>query len=932
MSQSRLATIFIACLLSIFFLGTAAPTPPDPPIPPVLITGQILDPQGRVLPGARVELAPIARAGRLEAEPVGTAVSDASGVFSLKVPAAGMWTVRVKAPGYAGAVELTPLLEALELAPIELRPGAPPADPRRKGEVRAGRLTGRVLDRLTGKPVAGAFVWPREDPGAAVRTDPAGAYTLVDSPRGGVLMAAALQHLPAEATVRQGAADSETPEPGPEFVLSPAAAVAGSVVDAKGRPVAGVELAAQTLGAGLPAARLRARSDPQGRFTLGGLDPARAWELRAVRSGFLPATLPLADLKPLPSRSDLRIVLRPGRPALGTVVDEAGRPVAAAEVRVLPAEESGEPDFAGVVRVDSDAKGRFALDTLPASRVDLEVRARGFVPTLARGLAIAPGEGAFDLGSVILASGARVEGFVEDPQGHPVEGAAVTVQSADQIATRLALAGSPPEERGTVTGADGRFEVAGLRPGEAVGLLVRRPGYTSRTLSRLQPPLEEPVRVVLDPASHISGRVLDEKNDPIAGAQVVLRRESGIAGTAGTDGDGRFLLEGVPSGRFALDASAQGHLASRVNAIEVSAGTDLDDLDIVLPRGAALEGTVYAPDGSPAADAVVRALPIQGGSGPALLFVVPEARTDADGHYRLEGLREGRQSVVAEHPSYRRAAREFEIQEDEARLDLRLGEGWEVTGRAVDASGRGIVGVRVGLSAPDGGDRETLSGADGGFRFAGVGEGLHRLRAERQGYAPPPVREVQVVGGPVRDLELRLDRGSVLSGQILGLSFQDLARVQVAATQEGTTREQEGQTDYQGRYRVDDLAPGDWRVVARLPDGRLAQDTVTVPPGDRGAVLDLEFEHGLSLSGRVLAGAAPVAGALVNLRAGDGSGGGGRSDQQGEFRIEGLAPGVYTLLVIAPQSKLPHQETLDLRADRQIVIETQPPAAPSAMP
>lgn len=846
MGQSRLATILVSLAVSLAIsIPVSGATAPAPSIPSIPVTGQVVDAQGRAVSGARVELAPIPRASEAkpEAAPVSTAVSDASGGFSLKAPDAGMWTIRIKSQGLtAAAVDLIPLLEPVKLEPVRLQTGAPPSSPRRKPGVAGPRLTGRVLDRLTRKPIAGAFVWPREDPGAAVRTDSAGTYILVDPPRGGVLAAAALRHLPAEAAVRtqvENPKASESAEPGPDLLLS----------------------------------------------------------------------------------------LRPGRAAFGVVVDEAGRPVAAAEVRVLPAEER-EPDFAlhpgTVARAAADSKGRFTLDLLPADRVDLEVRARGFAPTLVRGLPIAPGEGAFNLGSVVLASGARLEGIVEDPEGNPVEGATVTLQTVDQNATRLALAGSPPEERSTVTGADGRFEVAGLQPGEAVGLLVKRQGYASRVVSRLQPPLEEPVRVVLDPASRLTGRVLDERNGPVPAAQVVLRRQEGIAGVGTTDAEGRFLLEGVQAGRFALDASAQGHLAARVDAIEVSAGADLDAGDVILPRGAALEGTVSGPDGSPAEGAVVRALPVQG-SGPALLFVVPEARTDADGHYRLEGLHEGRQSVVAEHPSYTRAAREIEIQDDEARLDLRLGEGWEVAGRAVDASGRGIAGVRIELSSQDGGGRETLSGADGGFRFAGVGEGLHRLQGERQGYARPPLREVRIAGGPVRDVELRFDRGAVLSGQIQGLSFQDLARVQVAASQEGSVREQQGHTDYQGRYRVDDLAPGEWRVVARLPDGRLAQDKVTV--SDRGAVLDLEFEHGLSLSGRVLAGGSPVAGAFVHLRTGDGVGTGSRSGPQGEFRIEGLAPGVYNLLVVAPDSRLRHEETLDLRADRQIVIQATPAPA-----
>lgn len=998
MTRYRLATALALGVFSIAPFGSANPIP---------IAGKVVDVRGRAIPGARVEISPLARsferrrlelAGRAEPEPVSAVSSDGSGFFSLAAPDAGMWTVRVKAQGFVPRwLDLTPLLEELELPPFELQPdmgtkaGVPdaprePAKPRRievrdtesrpvagalissddatalgltdaqgllsvailagrelqllaetadgrRGQTRLRpgtepvritlthgphRLQGRVLDRLSGKPLAGAFVWPREDAGVAVRTDAAGIYTLVGPPRED-LVAAAVRYLPAEAALRSQGASAKA---GPDFLLSPAAAVAGLVVDAKGRPLEGVELEAEPVEASPSKPRIRVRSDARGRFSLGGLDPAKSWELRAFRRGFRPATLTLTDLKPLSSKSDLRIVLRLGRPAFGTVVDEAGRPVIGAEVSLLPAEK-GAPELAShreiVAQTASDPTGRFELETLPASQVDLQVRARGFVPALVRGLAVPPGEKAYDLGSVVLASGEIVRGVVEDLQGQPLDAVAITVQKVDPTAARLAWAGSPPQESETVTGADGRFEVRGLRPGEPVDLLVKRQGYTSRMVSGLRPPLEEPVRVVLTPAPQISGRILDEKDDPIAAAQVVLRREGGIAGVASTDGEGRFTLEGILLDQLALDVSAQGYLPVHVDGIDMAAGTDLEGLEIVLPRGAALEGTIYAPDGSPAAGATVRALPAPSG-GPFLLSVMPETRTDGDGRYRLEGLPKAKLSVIAKHTAYQEAVRDLEIREEETRMDLHLREAWEIAGRTVDASGQGLSGVRVGWIAPDGKEQETLSGSDGSFRFSGVGEGRHRLRAEKPGYARLLVREVQISGGPLRDLELRLDRGAVITGQILGLSFEELARVQVAASRAGISAEQSGRIDYQGRYRIDGLAPGDWKVLARLPDGRLAEGPVTVLTGARQAMLDLRFES-LSLSGRLLAGSAPVAGALVHLRSGDGSGSGGKSDPQGEFRIEGLKPGLYTLLVIVPQNGLQHQETLDLQADRQIVID-----------
>jgi hypothetical protein len=423
----------------------------------------------------------------------------------------------------------------------------------------------------------------------------------------------------------------------------------------------------------------------------------------------------------------------------------------------------------------------------------------------------------------------------------------------------------------------------------------------------------------------VSGRVVDEAGAPVARAQVVLRREGlAIAGLGSADGEGKFSLENVAAGHLALTASAQGYVPAQKDGIEVAAGADVDGLEVVLRRGAVVEGTVSTPDGDPLSGVRVQSFPPPGDDA-ALLAVVPEALTDGDGRYRLAGLRTGRQSLVAEHPGYPRATREVEIRDEETRIDLRLGKSWEVAGRAVDASGRGIAGVRIELtSAVDASVHETVSGADGSFRVPGVSEGRHRLRAAKEGYAPPPLREVQVAG-PVRDLELRLDGGAVVTGQIRGLSFQDLARVHLVATRTGIPGEQEGRADSQGSYRIDDLAAGDWLVLARMPDGRMAQGQVTIASGARAVSLDLGFEGGVTLSGHILTGATPIAGALVRVLAGDGSGaGGGVTGPQGEFRIEGLRPGTYAMTIVPPQPGSPHHETLELRGDREVVIDLAP--------
>ena len=95
--------------------------------------------------------------------------------------------------------------------------------------------------------------------------------------------------------------------------------------------------------------------------------------------------------------------------------------------------------------------------------------------------------------------------------------------------------------------------------------------------------------------------------------------------------------------------------------------------------------------------------------------------------------------------------------------------------------------------------------------------------------------------------------------------------------------------DYEGRYRVEGLGPGDWKVIATLPTrNRQTGGVVSLRDGGAEARLDLEFSAGFILSGRVERGGAPLGGALVLVESGDGSGGNTVTGPDGRFRVEGL--------------------------------------------
>jgi hypothetical protein len=140
----------------------------------------------------------------------------------------------------------------------------------------------------------------------------------------------------------------------------------------------------------------------------------------------------------------------------------------------------------------------------------------------------------------------------------------------------------------------------------------------------------------------------------IAGAVVQLTPESGDAVVRVSGTDGRFVFEGLPSGRYQLSVERSGYL--RLNYGETSFGDpglpvvlaegDALDLKLTLRRAGSLSGTIRFLDGLPAADVPV--------------FVnterLPNATTDERGYYRISGLPPG-DYVVSALPPFGAAAR-----------------------------------------------------------------------------------------------------------------------------------------------------------------------------------------------------------------------------------------------------------------------------------
>jgi uncharacterized protein (DUF2141 family) len=160
------------------------------------------------------------------------------------------------------------------------------------------------------------------------------------------------------------------------------------------------------------------------------------------------------------------------------------------------------------------------------------------------------------------------------------------------------------------------------------------------------------------PAS-LSGVVVSETGQPVRQA-VVTAAGGALAQSQSviTDDAGRFSFAALPAGRFTLSAAKPAHVTNAYGArrpggpgtpVTIAAGQRVTDVQIVLPRGAVITGTVRDRNGEPAGGLSVAALSaktVARITGPITLR--PDTVvTDDRGVYRIFGLEPGEYIVFA---------------------------------------------------------------------------------------------------------------------------------------------------------------------------------------------------------------------------------------------------------------------------------------------
>ncbi len=555
------------------------------------VSGRILRPDGSPWGGGTVLLTPELSAV-LSGRParVLSVAADEDGAFAFDRVGAGVYVLRpADAPGnpftldpYSIEVEAdgSMPIEGLALQAVE---AGPPRDAAPSAE---GAISGEVTGP-DGDPAPGVRVeaWRNGDPRDALsgESDAKGRFSVTG-------LEGVLYDLVVEDDAGVGMLQSVAPGAEVTLRLSPPATVEGTVLDARGNPVAGASVVLTPQDRPLGDTRSLAwqnmmesgfgsrPTDAEGRFAFRSVSPGtyvvRAKDADIGAGESRPLTLAGGD-----HVSDLRVTLYSGVPFAGEVVDASGDPVSGAVVRLAPAPRTeleklmslllpaSMQRIAGTATTGAD--GRFSVGPVAPGDYRVFADRTGFAQYYADGLALSPGGGLEDY-RIVLGVGGEVTGrCVADGAPQPDRTVLIVGEAGAQMGTTdaegafrfsqlaegsyLVYAVDPTQLASSdwTEGASILPAVVDVVNGETAELtLGDRHGSEIRGVLRGRGSNE----VVMASLRRPDGPASDQLNmlnlaDAIASARYTTAISSAMA-------DGAFVLTDVPPGAYILDVFA----------------------------------------------------------------------------------------------------------------------------------------------------------------------------------------------------------------------------------------------------------------------------------------------------------------------------------------------------------------------------------------
>jgi len=416
---------------------------------------------------------------------------------------------------------------------------------------KGGEVTGRVTDDA-GCPVCGARVSLRASDGdGGSQTDARGGFKVTRLPPGTYRLRVRskgefLRH------DRTGIVVSPGVQTEVHVTLRRGAELTGVVVDALGRPIEGVTVAAESPTPNREGGS--AVSDAMGRFCVKGLPPGKLERVIVRKKGYDAIAV---ENNLSTGMAGLRITLDKAVQLHGRVVHVGSRaPAKDFWVKILSLERTGPRKivhgrpYLPLKRFFTDPDGRFSTPVYDAGVYRIAAGTRDGKRSRVAEVRVEPARESTPV-ELVLEAGAAVHGTVLDANGKPVEGA--------QVLAFERLGADRLSEDRAATGENGRYRFTGLGPGphlirafvpehpewEAASALVLGPGHRSNLV------------LTLETCGTLEARVLDPDGHPVERVAVVIHRSFGAHDFRIDYLVGKHLEEVDPNRSFLIDASGR---------------------------------------------------------------------------------------------------------------------------------------------------------------------------------------------------------------------------------------------------------------------------------------------------------------------------------------------------------------------------------------
>ncbi len=583
------------------------------------------------------------------------------------------------------------------------------------------------------------------------------------------------------------------------------------------------------------------------------------------------------------------------------VSDVFGRPIPGAKVLATTApwdlHLAMGPERAGIPGVLStsgrtDENGKVRLGPLAPETYGVVAIAKGYVNASVDRLVVAAGR--VRTVALHLVEGVSVRGRVVDAEGAGIEGA--TVMGFAQPSFHSSLS--------TRTTADGTFVLDGLRKSGYM-FVAWDPAHGQAMAPGAAP---GSIEMKLGGTGHVKGKAVWEDGTPVTAGtvrpfkvgpfQYVYSMVYPIAK------DGTFEFDVTEGDWNCRVQTAQGFVSDGTNA-KVTVG-QTTTVEVKVPKSAVVRGVVMDEGGNAVEGAEVFVM--QGGF-PETASREQYARSDADGHFEVEGLPLETVDLHVVHSDYADTRlRVSPTAGDGAKEhDVRLSKGASLVGHVLRADGEGVAGEQVNLSQGFFDARSTFTGQDGGYRFDAVAPGTYNVSTGpfEQGARGLMKRGIKIgeAGVVTADFE-----NPSAGGQVTGLVTEGgvpVPRAQVTLTDARGPEQAIGvRCDETGRFKAEGIQFGRLQISARTDRGRTGHRRITVSEG--APIPDVTVDIGTAtVRARIVDPTGePAAGCWISLEDADDQSGGfgrlkdqGNSDAVGVYQSEGVQPGRYVLRV-----------------------------------